>query len=98
VVLIGDAAHATSPNMAQGVAMALEDALVLAQVLSTKQPLERCLVAFESRRAPRVNWVRLQTRRRDGTRNLPRLLPSVALRAAGTRICESNYRPLLDEP
>jgi FAD-dependent urate hydroxylase len=27
VVLIGDAAHATSPNMAQGAAMALEDAI-----------------------------------------------------------------------
>ena len=30
VVLVGDAAHASSPNMAQGAAMALEDALVLA--------------------------------------------------------------------
>ena len=29
VVLIGDAAHATSPNMAEGASMALEDALVL---------------------------------------------------------------------
>jgi FAD-dependent urate hydroxylase len=28
VVLVGDAAHPTSPNMAQGVAMALDDALV----------------------------------------------------------------------
>jgi FAD-dependent urate hydroxylase len=33
IVLIGDAAHATSPNMAQGAAMALEDALVLAHCL-----------------------------------------------------------------
>jgi 2-polyprenyl-6-methoxyphenol hydroxylase-like FAD-dependent oxidoreductase len=31
VLLIGDAAHATSPNMAEGAAMALEDGLVLAQ-------------------------------------------------------------------
>jgi 2-polyprenyl-6-methoxyphenol hydroxylase-like FAD-dependent oxidoreductase len=29
VVLLGDAAHATSPNMAEGASMALEDALVL---------------------------------------------------------------------
>ena len=36
VVLVGDAAHASSPNMAQGAAMALEDALVLADVLATK--------------------------------------------------------------
>ena len=34
VVLLGDAAHATSPNMAEGAAMALEDALVLAQMLA----------------------------------------------------------------
>ena len=32
VVLVGDAAHATSPNMAEGVAMALEDALVLGEL------------------------------------------------------------------
>ena len=35
VVLIGDAAHATSPNMAQGAAMAMEDALILAEVLAS---------------------------------------------------------------
>ena len=34
VLLIGDAAHATSPNMAQGAAMALEDAIVLAESLT----------------------------------------------------------------
>jgi 2-polyprenyl-6-methoxyphenol hydroxylase-like FAD-dependent oxidoreductase len=36
VVLIGDAAHATSPNMAEGASMALEDALVLTQMLATR--------------------------------------------------------------
>ena len=35
VLLIGDAAHATSPNMAEGAAMALEDGLVLAECLGT---------------------------------------------------------------
>jgi 2-polyprenyl-6-methoxyphenol hydroxylase-like FAD-dependent oxidoreductase len=33
-LLIGDAAHATSPNMAEGAAMAVEDALVLADCLA----------------------------------------------------------------
>ena len=33
VVLIGDAAHATSPHVGQGAAMAMEDAVVLADVL-----------------------------------------------------------------
>jgi 2-polyprenyl-6-methoxyphenol hydroxylase-like FAD-dependent oxidoreductase len=33
-VLIGDAAHAFSPNMAQGAALAFEDALVLAGLIA----------------------------------------------------------------
>lgn len=33
VVLIGDAAHASSPHIAQGAAMAIEDAVVLAEPL-----------------------------------------------------------------
>ena len=43
VVLVGDAAHASSPNMAQGAAMALEDALVLADALATSQDIEEAL-------------------------------------------------------
>ena len=41
VVLVGDAAHASSPNMAQGAAMALEDALVLADALATSRTSTR---------------------------------------------------------
>ena len=41
VVLIGDAAHATSPNMAEGAAMALEDALVLAECLRATRACPR---------------------------------------------------------
>jgi FAD-dependent urate hydroxylase len=37
VVLIGDAAHATAPNMAQGAAMALEDAFVLTDSLQASR-------------------------------------------------------------
>jgi salicylate hydroxylase len=37
VTLIGDAAHGTLPYLAQGAAMALEDAAILGAVLSTKQ-------------------------------------------------------------
>ncbi|HJQ75761.1 MAG TPA: FAD-dependent monooxygenase [Acidimicrobiia bacterium] len=43
VVLVGDAAHASSPNMAQGAAMALEDALVLADELEKSHPVVRAL-------------------------------------------------------
>jgi 2-polyprenyl-6-methoxyphenol hydroxylase-like FAD-dependent oxidoreductase len=98
VVLIGDAAHATSPNMAQGAAMAMEDALVLAEVLASGHPVAACLTAFEARRAPRVRWVRQQTHRRDRTRNLPPRLRDSVLRIAGKRIFRANNRPLVKDP
>jgi 2-polyprenyl-6-methoxyphenol hydroxylase-like FAD-dependent oxidoreductase len=57
-VLIGDAAHACAPTLAQGGAMALEDAWVLGELLAAQRtPLGEALVAFEARRAPRVQRV-----------------------------------------
>jgi FAD-dependent urate hydroxylase len=97
IVLIGDAAHATSPNMAQGAAMALEDALVLAECLGRLDTIPAALTAFEDRRRPRTEWVRAQTHRRDRTRYLPTVVRNTVLRRFGRRIFESNYRPLLDE-
>jgi 2-polyprenyl-6-methoxyphenol hydroxylase-like FAD-dependent oxidoreductase len=97
VVLVGDAAHATSPNMAEGAAMALEDALVLAECLRRREAIPAALLAFEARRRPRTDWVRAQTHRRDRTRYLPAAVRNAVLRAFGRRIFRSNYRPLLDE-
>jgi FAD-dependent urate hydroxylase len=97
VVLVGDAAHATSPNMAEGAAMALEDALVLAECLRDLETIPGALSAFEARRRPRTDWVRAQTHRRDRTRYLPTVVRNAVLRAFGRRIFRSNYRPLRDE-
>jgi FAD-dependent urate hydroxylase len=98
IVLIGDAAHATSPNMAEGAAMALEDALVLAACLRKSPTIPAALAAFEARRRPRTDWVRTQTHRRDRTRYLPPAVRDNLLRALGRRIFHANYRPLLNEP
>jgi FAD-dependent urate hydroxylase len=94
VVLIGDAAHATSPNMAEGAAMALEDALVLVECLGRIQAIPAALAAFEARRRPRTDWVRAQTHRRDRTRHLPDVVRNIVLRTAGRKIFRSNYGPL----
>lgn len=96
VVLIGDAAHATSPNMAEGAAMALEDALVLGTCLRATAAIPAALAAFETRRRPRTDWVRAQTRHRDRTRYLPAAVRNHVLRALGRRIYEANYRPLFE--
>ena len=95
VALVGDAAHATSPNMAEGAAMALEDALVLAKCLAEVAPIPRALAAFESRRRPRTDWVRAQTHRRDRTRKLAPTARNLVLRTAWPRIFRANYAPLL---
>lgn len=94
VVLTGDAAHAMSPNMAEGVGMAVEDAAVLAEVIATGQPLEE----FEERRRATVDFVQKQTHRRDRTRNLPASLRDPLLWGFGKRIFRGNYRRLTTAP
>ncbi|MFC4505149.1 MULTISPECIES: FAD-dependent monooxygenase [Streptomyces] len=93
-VLIGDAAHAFSPSMAQGGAMALEDALVLADTLQTGPDVTAALAAFQARRAGRVAWVVAQNHRRDKARNLPTPLRNFTLRRAGERLFKANHAPL----
>jgi 2-polyprenyl-6-methoxyphenol hydroxylase-like FAD-dependent oxidoreductase len=63
VVLIGDAAHACSPTLAQGGGLAIEDAVVLADHLSRGILLEETLDGFVRRREPRARWVRERTHR-----------------------------------
>jgi salicylate hydroxylase len=52
--MLGDAVHATLPYMAQGAAMAIEDAAVLGRALDLAGPLTERLRAYESHRAPRT--------------------------------------------
>jgi 2-polyprenyl-6-methoxyphenol hydroxylase-like FAD-dependent oxidoreductase len=57
VVLIGDAIHATTPHMASGGAMAIEDAIVLGDLLQREHPLETALQAFGELRWERCRLV-----------------------------------------
>lgn len=57
VVLIGDAAHATSAHMGMGGGMALEDGVVLADEIARHADVEAALTAFRERRWPRVSAV-----------------------------------------
>jgi 2-polyprenyl-6-methoxyphenol hydroxylase-like FAD-dependent oxidoreductase len=57
VVVCGDAAHACAPHLTQGAAMALEDAVVLADELDGADDVEATLLRFAERRFPRAKLV-----------------------------------------
>jgi 2-polyprenyl-6-methoxyphenol hydroxylase-like FAD-dependent oxidoreductase len=90
VLLIGDAAHATVPHLAQGAAMAIEDALVLAELLQKEEPVSDILVEFMDRRFERckfvvdhsntlVNWELLQLEGRLPKENNPNAIVAQSL-------------------
>ena len=56
-VLLGDAAHAMTPNIGQGAGMAMEDAAVLAEELASGKEIEHALSSYAQRRKPRVQTV-----------------------------------------
>ncbi len=54
VVLIGDAAHTMTPHLTAGGGMAIEDAVILAEMLARETALPAALDAFMARRFERV--------------------------------------------
>jgi salicylate hydroxylase len=63
VTLLGDAAHPMLPFLAQGGAMGIEDAAVLAQCLRQDDDIARALRSYERRRQRRVARVQREARR-----------------------------------
>jgi 2-polyprenyl-6-methoxyphenol hydroxylase-like FAD-dependent oxidoreductase len=57
VVLIGDAVHATTPHLAAGACIGLEDAVVLAEELARASDIGAALKKFEERRFERCRMV-----------------------------------------
>lgn len=62
VVLVGDAAHAMSPQLGVGTSLALADAWTLARVLTRGRPLAEALAAYEHARRAHVRWYQWWTR------------------------------------
>jgi 2-polyprenyl-6-methoxyphenol hydroxylase-like FAD-dependent oxidoreductase len=56
-VLIGDAAHATTPNLGQGACQAIEDAYFLAECLSQYPSVSEAFSVFQSKRKPKADFV-----------------------------------------
>jgi 2-polyprenyl-6-methoxyphenol hydroxylase-like FAD-dependent oxidoreductase len=67
-LLIGDAAHATSPHAGQGASLALEDAMRLGKLMQDGQDLGATFEAFESERRPRAERVVALARRNGNSK------------------------------
>lgn len=96
-VLLGDAAHAMSPQLGQGVNMALLDALVLRDVLRTREGIPAALAQFESVRRAHVRvyhrWSRWLTPLFQSGSVLPARLRDLALPAL-SRLPGARRQPL----
>jgi len=64
VALLGDAAHAMTPNIGQGGCQAMEDAWVLARCIERERTPAAALAAYESARADRVASLVTKARKR----------------------------------
>jgi 2-polyprenyl-6-methoxyphenol hydroxylase-like FAD-dependent oxidoreductase len=57
IVLMGDAAHATTPNMGQGACLAIEDSAVLANCIEDYETVEEAFKQFEQKRIKRTTKI-----------------------------------------
>jgi 2-polyprenyl-6-methoxyphenol hydroxylase-like FAD-dependent oxidoreductase len=106
IVLLGDAAHATTPNLGQGGAQAIEDGYALAGALATCARPEDAFSAYQAARKPTADLITHRSRWFGRVAHLRnpvairvrdaalRLLPESAARSQVARI----YSPSLDLP
>ena len=104
--LLGDAAHATSPNAGQGASLALEDAVVLAACLRDVPDPAAALRTFETLRKDRAEKI-VELSRRLGRSKVPsrlgawfrdRTLPFFLKAGAAETVEKYGYRVDFDAP
>lgn len=101
--LMGDAAHATTPNLGQGACQAIEDAYCLAKLLNTKSSVETAFKQYQKVRIKKTHKIVNQSRRIDKIshwennflitlrNNLMRLAPPAANNGLLASIFDINY-------
>lgn len=98
VLLLGDAAHAMTPNQGQGAAMAIEDALAVANAL--RPGAARALERYVGTRHARVRRMQLDSRRLGQLAHVrsPALgsLRDAAMRLAPRMAVDAQYRRLVE--
>jgi 2-polyprenyl-6-methoxyphenol hydroxylase-like FAD-dependent oxidoreductase len=104
VLLIGDAAHAVSPNSGQGASMALEDAMYLAKLLRDCGDYAQVFAQFEQARKPRVEKIVAEGRRRGNDKTvvspfqqaIRELMIRIFVNLFGTKALDEAYSYKID--
>jgi FAD-dependent urate hydroxylase len=97
MVIVGDAAHATSPSSGQGASMAIEDAVVLAKCLRDLPDSKQAFAAYEQLRRERVERVVAQGERSSNGKAagpIARVLRDLMLPVILKRVASSGERSL----
>ena len=97
MVIVGDAAHATSPASGQGASMAIEDAIVLAKCLRDLPDIQQAFAAYEQLRRERVERVVAQGARSSSGKAagpVVRVLRDLMLPVVLKRVASSGERSL----
>lgn len=94
VLLLGDAAHATAPVWAEGAALAMEDALVFADLVAKEGAGPTIGQRFEALRRSRVDHVQAMTDRLSKAARLPHTLRSLLMPFITPRSYAATYEPL----
>ncbi|HYZ46824.1 MAG TPA: FAD-dependent monooxygenase [Actinomycetota bacterium] len=97
MVIVGDAAHATSPASGQGASMAIEDAVVLAKCLRDVPDIQQAFVAYEQLRRERVERVVAQGARSSSDKAagpIVRVLRDLMLPVVLKRVASNGERSL----
>lgn len=81
--LLGDACHPMLPFLAQGAAMAIEDAALLARLIAESSDIASALAAYEAKRKPRTSKVQERARLNAHLFHLPPPIAGLPFRLAG---------------
>ncbi|MGJ5749188.1 2-polyprenyl-6-methoxyphenol hydroxylase-like FAD-dependent oxidoreductase [Streptomyces puniciscabiei] len=90
VALLGDAAHAMTPNLGQGACQALEDAVTLAAALAAQPSVTSALARYDAERRPRAQAVARAARQAGRMGQRLSRPAAVALRNTALRIAPSR--------